>query len=110
MIIYVDIDETICHTNKSDYPNSKPIQKNIDKINSLYDAGHEIVYWTARGSVSGLEWRELTESQLKEWGCKHHRLEKLKKPHYNILIDDKVINAKINWENNDIVDKVFSLQ
>ena len=110
MIIYVDIDETICHTINGDYPNSKPIQENIDKINSLYALGHEIIYWTARGSVTGLDWRELTKQQLKDWGCKHHRLEKLKKPHYHIFIDDKAISAKINWENNDVVDKVYSLQ
>ena len=110
MIVYVDIDETICHTKNGDYPNSIPNKTNIDKINKLYDLGHEIVYWTARGSVTGLDWRELTKQQLKEWGCKHHRLEKLKKPHYNVFIDDKAINAKLNWENNDIVDKVYSLQ
>ena len=54
MIIYVDIDETICETPESrDYAKSVPITKNIKKINKLYDAGNTIVYWTARGSGSG---------------------------------------------------------
>ena len=44
MIIYVDIDETICHTINGDYPNSKPIQENIDKINSLYDYSIDLRY------------------------------------------------------------------
>ena len=30
MIIYVDIDNTICHTKNSDYPNSKPRQNQLD--------------------------------------------------------------------------------
>ena len=34
MLIYVDIDNTICHTENSDYENSKPRQEQIDKINS----------------------------------------------------------------------------
>ena len=53
-VIYVDIDETICHRETSvdfgvthDYTKAKPIQENIDKINKLYDEGNTIVYWTA---------------------------------------------------------------
>ena len=57
MIIYVDIDNTICNTENSDYHNSKPRQEQIDKINKLHDEGHEIVYWTARGGHSGLNWK-----------------------------------------------------
>ena len=49
MIIYVDIDETICITNSDrDYTSSKPIQKNIDIINALHKKGHRIVYWTSK--------------------------------------------------------------
>ena len=43
-VIYVDIDETICHRESSidfgvthDYTKAKPIKENIDKINKLYD-------------------------------------------------------------------------
>ena len=32
MIIYVDIDNTICHTENSDYENSKPRYDQIEKI------------------------------------------------------------------------------
>jgi len=64
----------------------------IEKINTLYDEGHTIVYWTARGSLTGIDWRELTEKQLKEWGVKYHDL-KLDKPYYNLFIDDKNINS-----------------
>lgn len=85
----VDIDNTICYQEKpSDYPNSIPIFERIEKINQLYDDGHEIIYWTARGMASGKEWGELTEQQLDQWGCKRHQLW-MKKPQYDVWIDDK---------------------
>lgn len=50
-VIYVDIDETICNTSGDrKYENATPIEENISKVNKLYDEGHTIVYWTARGS------------------------------------------------------------
>ena len=50
MIIYVDIDETICRSPEDrDYTKAVPITDHIHKINELYDAGNTIVYWTARG-------------------------------------------------------------
>ena len=87
MKIYVDIDNTICNTNGMDYENSKPIIKNIEKINKLYEK-HEITYWTARGSVSKINFYELTKKQLEEWGVKHHGLF-MGKPSGDIYIDDK---------------------
>ena len=75
MIIYVDIDETICeYDGVREYPLAKPIEKNIDKINRLYDSGNTIVYWTARGTTTGLDWQELTNKQLDEWGAKRHNV------------------------------------
>ena len=68
-----------------------PIPENIAKINRLYDEGNEIIIWTARGTVTKIDWRELTEKQLKEWGVKYHEL-KFGKPNYELLIDDKAIN------------------
>ena len=93
MTIYVDIDETICNTPRGmvswDYLNSKPRQNQIDKINKLYDDGNEIVYWTARGGATGVDWSDLTKEQLKQWGCKHTRIETQKKPSWDLCIDDK---------------------
>ena len=90
MIVRVDIDETIAtYSGERIYEQAIPIQKNIDKINKLYDEGNKIIYWTARGSsTSPNNWRNLTEKQLKEWGCKYHEL-RLDKPHYDLIIDDK---------------------
>lgn len=94
MIIYVDIDETICTSPESrDYSKAIPIMKNIEKINELYDAGNTIVYWTARGTGSGIDWREVTEKQFKSWGVRYHDL-KFGKPIYDLFVDDKNINSE----------------
>jgi len=93
MIIYVDIDETICRSPENrDYSLAVPFQDRIERINNLYDAGHRVVYWTARGTGSGIDWREVTEKQFKEWGVKYHEL-RLGKPIYDLFIDDKNINS-----------------
>ena len=100
MLIYVDIDETICLTPGSgarDYTKAQPIQKNIDKINRLYEEGNTIVYWTARGTISGIDWRQITEEQFESWGVKYNKLE-LKKPYYDLFIDDKAINSDTFFE------------
>jgi hypothetical protein len=94
VIIYVDIDETICKTSKNrDYTESVPILSNIEKINKLYNEGHTIVYWTARGSVSDIDWTDLTHNQLDAWGVKRHDI-KLGKPHYDLFICDKAVNTE----------------
>jgi hypothetical protein len=91
MIIYCDIDGTICETVDGDYFSSQPIAKNIEKINELYkDPRNVIVYWTARGGTSGRDWTSLTRKQLALWGCKYHRL-RMDKPSYDIIYDDKAV-------------------
>ena len=86
----VDIDETICfYEGKRRYDLSIPNYENIAKINKLYDEGWIIVYWTARGAISKVDYREHTEKQLKEWGCKYHSLSIGEKPHFYLVIDDK---------------------
>ena len=97
MKIFVDIDDTICFyedgldkfSSKRDYKNAKPNLANIEKINTLYNNGDEITYWTARGSITGLDWYKITKSQLKKWGCKYHYLSVGEKPAYDLLICDK---------------------
>lgn len=86
MIIYVDIDGTIC-TQEGKYEDAKPVQENINKINRLFDEGHKIVYWTSRGGTSGVDYTHLTERQLEEWGCEYNSL--MKKPSFDLLIDDR---------------------
>ena len=94
MNIYVDIDNTICKTEGMDYEGSTPIKQNIKKINKLYNEGNEINYWSARGSVSKIDFYDLTHNQLKQWGCKFHSLSVGEKPPYDLLICDKTLRIE----------------
>lgn len=88
----VDVDETICfYEGERSYDLAKPNPANIAKINRMHDEGWRIIYWTARGSVTGLDHYALTLAQLNEWGCRFHELRcgPLHKPHFDLLIDDK---------------------
>jgi mannose-6-phosphate isomerase-like protein (cupin superfamily) len=102
MKYYVDIDGTICTVDSScrdtllRYKNATPIQERIERVNSLYDEGHTITYWTARGSDSGLNLEELTRKQLVSWNCKFHTL-LMGKPSYDMYIDDKSYNVDNFW-------------
>ena len=91
-----DIDGTVCTQTTGDYTLAKPISKRIEKINKLYDEGHTIIMFTARGmgrtdncidEAHGLFF-SLTKSQLNTWGVKHHALF-LGKPAGDFYIDDK---------------------
>lgn len=86
-----DIDDTICRCIGGSYNQAQPYPKRIAKVNELYDAGHRVIFFTARGSVTGIDHRDLTESQLKKWGVKYHEL-RLGKPQYDIIVDDKALN------------------
>ena len=88
----VDIDGTIC-SQESDYRDALPFRERIEKINKLYDEGNYIVFDTARGSVTGIDWKEITQNQLKDWGVKYHELILSKKPFGDFYIDNHGINA-----------------
>ena len=92
MIIYVDIDGTICTqddiNDSGGYKNAEPKYEQIVKINKLYDKGNTIIYWTARGTVTQINWLDLTKEQLDDWGCRYHDV-RVGKPHYDLFICDK---------------------
>lgn len=103
MIYVIDIDGTICDKpdcrEDCDYDTSIPKLNRIEKINQLYEEGHTIKYFTARGMGrynSGVLAQkmlyEMTYNQLKSWGCKFHNLI-MGKPAGDIYIDDKGANA-----------------
>lgn len=95
---FIDIDDTICRLSEHlNYTSAQPIPKAIEKVNRLFLEGHRIVFWTARGTVSGIDWRQLTESQLLNWGVQYHEL-RFGKPAYDFFIDDKNINSE-DWLN-----------
>jgi len=91
-----DIDGVISNqTFKHDYWNYTPVIEVINKINKLYDDGHYILLYTARGTESGIDWYQFTLTQMNNWGVKYHKL-MMGKPSYDIIIDDKAINIK-DW-------------
>ena len=99
MIYIVDIDGTICKevflpNGKKDYANHEPMKDRIEKVNKMFDEGHEIHYWTARGATSGIDYTELTTKQLDNWGCKYTSVRVGGKPHYDIWVDDKAHNSE----------------
>jgi hypothetical protein len=87
----LDIDNTIFYTFKSDYKNARPITDRINRINTLYDEGHTIIYWTARGGNSGIDWTNFTVEQLNKAGCKYTKIW-MNKPSYDLWIDDKALS------------------
>lgn len=94
-----DIDGTICsEVEGAQYEKAKLLESpdrfrdkfpyRKDMNNHLYDLGHKIIYLTARGTTTGIDWRKVTEAQLKEWGVKYHELH-FGKPEADFFIDDK---------------------
>jgi len=98
MIIYVDIDETICYyEGDRNYSLALPYIERISKINDLYDNGNTIIYWTARGTITQDNLFVITYNQLNNWKCKFHEL-RMGKPSYDLFIDDKNINSDSFFE------------
>lgn len=98
MTVYCfDIDQTVCVTSGTNYLDAKPIAERIEKINRLFSQGHTIKFLTARGSMTGIDWTEVTKNQLASWGVKYHELY-LTKPYADFYIDDKAIkDSDFDW-------------
>lgn len=105
-VIAFDLDDTLCTRSSNEgrvdkYLTCKPIPEAIKLVNACHELGHEILIYTARG-MSGFGGRKddiiqslylLTRSQLDEWGVKYDKLI-MGKAHYDLLVDDKVMNAR----------------
>lgn len=91
-----DIDNTLVKTNSSDYENSVPIQHRIDRVNRLFDEGHTVYLFTARGMASGRDLYKFTVNQMQEFGIKHHQLI-MGKPDVDVFVDDKAISVN-DWD------------
>ena len=95
-----DLDKTICKwkgkENHLDYfiNNLIPNEEMVERINKLYDAGHPIIIMTGRGGITGIDWRDETEMQLRTWGVKYHELKFIKKPLDYLYVDDKAMSPK----------------
>ena len=67
------------------------LENTINLINDLYEKENVIILFTARGSTTDIDWKELTEQQLHTWGVKYHKL-LFGKPEADIFVDDKAIS------------------
>ena len=102
MKIAIDLDNTLLKTNGRDYRNSTPIEEAIKKVNKLYSDGHHITIFTARGQSSRVDWTLTTKKQLEKFNIPYHDLIVGDKPSFDLLIDDKAVNA-IDWINDDTI-------
>ena len=95
-----DLDLTLCNTESMDYAEATAIPNRIAFVNTLFDQGNYIKIFTARGSETGVDWRSVTESQLRSWGLSYHELI-LGKPAADFYVDDKAINSEdFEWGPN----------
>lgn len=86
-----DIDGTICTTSGTQYAAAVPILGRIAQINKLILEGHEVIYFTARGSSTGIDYTKLTQRQLQSWGAIYTKLI-MGKPGADFFIDDRAIS------------------
>ena len=98
----IDIDGTICSQTDGDYNLAVPFENRITLINDLYEQGHHIIYFTARGmgrsdNNDPSMFEDITKKQLKDWGVKYHRLF-MGKPTGDYYIDDKAIRDTTFFE------------
>ena len=104
-VIAFDLDDVLCYRTSDighidKYYSCEPIEKMIKIVNECYDGGAQIIIYTARGmtSLGGNvdniynALYGLTQKQLSDWGVKYHKLI-MGKAHYDLLIDDKVVNS-----------------
>lgn len=104
-IICFDIDNTLCITKNNDYKNSIPIKKNILAVNKLYSNNYYIKIFTSRFMGRSNENSFLakkrgfifTKKQLLTWNLNYHELI-FGKPSYDLIVDDKAIFYKKNWQ------------
>lgn len=102
-----DLDGTLCTNTYGDYKVASPFPERILHINKLFDLGHTIIIFTARGmnTYSGdinkvyEIYYEFTKQQLEKWNLKYNYLI-LGKPAGDIYIDDKGIKDEDYFGSN----------
>jgi CMP-N,N'-diacetyllegionaminic acid synthase len=84
-----DIDGILAHLSQGDdYRRARPIVSTIAIINRLHGEGHTIVLHSARGTSTGIDWKELTHQQLARWDVRYDEL-RFGKPAADFYVDDR---------------------
>jgi amino-transferase class IV len=97
-----DLDGTLCSNTFGAYESADPVPWAIARVNALGRAGHRIVIFTARGSATGIDWRERTRAQLERWGVHYDELV-VGKPSADVYVDDRAVHADA-WHAGDAFD------
>ncbi len=97
-----DIDGTLCTNTEGDYTKAVPLNKQIMFVINLIENGNRVVFFTARGSQTGIDWSEFTKLQLEQWGIPNPIIF-FGKPHADLYIDDKAVESNRYWLNQGIV-------
>lgn len=92
-IFCLDLDGVLCDTKMGDYEHAQPFKDRVDAVNKLAETNY-IIIDSARGSLTRVNWLDLTRKQLSAWGVKYHELRVGGKPFANFYIDDRAINSK----------------
>lgn len=93
-----DIDGVIATKDtENDYARSGPVPVMINRIRRLHALGHRIILFTARGSMTGIDWQDVTRGQMRDWGVPYHEL-KFGKPAADFYVDDRLIReSDLDW-------------
>lgn len=84
-VVFIDIDGTICSEERTfERSLATPLPGAREKIQAWYDAGHTIVFWTARG----WEQYRMTHDWLTRHSFPFHQL-MMGKPIVSVFIDDR---------------------
>ena len=90
-----DIDGVICTNTNGSYKDAVPNKEVIDRINKLHENGHKVILYTARGTTTGIDWKDMTVRQMWDWGLNYDELV-MGKPEADIFVDDKSVAVK-DW-------------
>jgi histidinol phosphatase-like enzyme len=84
-VVFVDLDGTLCTEEKTfERSLAQPLPGAKEGLNRIYDAGHTVVIWTARG----WEQYRITKDWLERHGFRYHQI-LMGKPIATIFIDDR---------------------
>lgn len=97
MIIAVDLDNTIVDMKnvRHGYRMGPPVTGALLALQHLVRSGHSIVIFTAR-SVNKPEVYKAVEDWLKYFNIPYHGITNIKKPEFELYIDDRALHFN-NW-------------
>lgn len=97
MRFLIDVDGTVLTQQKpGEYEKAVPLEGAVEVVNALYDAGHQIVFYTSRN----FKYLQQTHESLRKFGFKFHYV-CFGKPHGDIIIDDRA-SAFTTWEDTKV--------